>query len=157
MARQPIELDQNGLYILVSDMGSDLQYHWGLYLAKTPEEGEIFHVVNNITTNHEWQYQTKHSRNVKESVTLLVALKIAVVVPVLHEPLAERLGAVSTSPPITCRLWLMRALHDLDSGGLIKLKLVTSVEQIVAEASVLAMGNVMTRQRGVYKSDGSWA
>lgn len=110
-----IVLEKNGLYILVSDMGEKIYFHWGLYLAKQPGKGDVFHMINNKETGFKWQYQHKISEKVEKSFTLTVALKVAVMDPSLHQAIKERLRAVSTASPITCRLWLKRALTDLDN------------------------------------------
>lgn len=150
-ANNPIVFAENGLYILLSDMAnSNLQFHWGLYLAKSPEHGEIFHMVNNISTNYEWKYQTRQTPGVKGSRTLRSALKIGVVDPALHESMAQCLATVSTSPPITCRVWLERALYDLGEGGYVKL--MAPVDCIQDEAAELAMQNAVRGQKTVEAS-----
>jgi hypothetical protein len=78
-------------------------------------------MVNNIDTNYQWQYRSKTSYGVPESLSLLVTLQIGVMDPGLHAPLETRLEAVSASPPVTCRIWLLRALADISGEGYIKL------------------------------------
>lgn len=155
MQRDPVSFDPNGLYILVSDIGAEAQFHWGLYLATSAKAGQIFHMVNNKDTGYKWQYQAKPSQNVPSSLTLLVGRKIAVMDPSLHGPLAERLAAVSTTPPVTCRLWLKRALSDLDDEGYIKLN--KSVDWIEEEAFIDALENKPRGRRTVQNSSGSVA
>ncbi|KAL4783790.1 hypothetical protein BJX76DRAFT_357692 [Aspergillus varians] len=121
MPSDPIQFDVNGLYILLSDLGAERQFHWGIYLALSAEHGRVYHLINNIATDGNWEYDTHLSYGVPKSKTLLVAEKIAVMDPVLHEPLGDRLATVSATPPVTCRIWLKRALHDLDDEGFIKL------------------------------------
>ncbi|KAG2412883.1 hypothetical protein HFD88_010440 [Aspergillus terreus] len=155
MQRDPVSFDTNGLYILVSDIGAEAQFHWCFYLATSAKEGQIFHLINNEDTGHTWQYQTKPSEDVPLSITLLVGRKIAVMHPNLHGPLAERLAAVSTTPPVTCRLWLKRALSDLDDEGYIQLK--ESVDWIEEEAFIDALENKPRGRRTVQNSAGSVA
>lgn len=111
MPSNPIFFDTDGLYVVLSNMGEAFHFHWGLFLATTPDEGTTFHVTNGPGTGFKWTYETKLNKNLKNSVTLIYASKIAVVDPVLHQPLAEQLAAVSiaSSPrygPISCRSWV---------------------------------------------------
>lgn len=147
-----ISFDTNGLYILVSDIGEVSQYHWGLYLALSSGHGIIFHTVNNRDTSYQWQYQTKASTSVPSSKSLLVALKIAVMDPALHSPLAARLAAVPVIPPVTCRLWLKRALFDLDNEGYIKLT--KEVDDIEIEGIIFAEQSKKEDRRTTVNSRG---
>ncbi|RAL11823.1 uncharacterized protein BO97DRAFT_86861 [Aspergillus homomorphus CBS 101889] len=81
---------------------------------------------------------------VPKSITLIVGLKIAVMVPVLHQALSDRLEIVSQEPPVTCRIWLKRSLQDLDDEGYIKLT--HSVDGVAQEADDAAVDN---RARGI--------
>lgn len=145
MPHTPISFDINGLYILVSDLGSDIQFHWALYLVQSRGRGIMFYVINSIETGSQWQYQTKASTGTPNSLNLLVAVKIAVMDPALHSALADRLAAVSDTPPITCRLWLKRALLELDEEGYIQLT--GRVDNIEQEALIEAAENQPQRIR----------
>ncbi|KAB8261402.1 hypothetical protein BDV32DRAFT_148667 [Aspergillus pseudonomiae] len=145
MPNNPIFFDTNGLYILVSDLGSDIQFHWALYLAQSQGQGIMFHVINSIETGNQWQYQTKPITGIPNSLNLLVSLKIAVMDPALHVALVDRLAAVPETPPITCRLWLKRALHELDEEGYIQLT--GSIDDIEQEALTEAAENQPRRIR----------
>ncbi|KAL3496132.1 hypothetical protein BJX62DRAFT_232639 [Aspergillus germanicus] len=107
--RVPIDFDVNGLYVLVSEIGEVHQFHWGFYLALSKQHGRVYHMVNNVDTNHMWQYKSKISYGVPESLILLLALKIGVMDPGLHAALEARLETVSADPPVTCPIWLLRA------------------------------------------------
>ncbi|KAL3479801.1 hypothetical protein BJX99DRAFT_61627 [Aspergillus californicus] len=139
MPHNPISFEPNGLYILLSDLGSEWQFHWAFYLAMTAHSGRILHLINNIDTDHVWKYVSRFMVGVPKTSTLLVALKIAVMDPVLHEPLDSRLAAVSQAPPVTCRTWLRRALEILDDEGFIKLT--GCVEDLELEVESKAVGN----------------
>lgn len=88
-------------------------------------------------------------------MNLLAALKIAVMDPILHDPLATRLPQVSQTPPVTCRVWLKRALEELDEEGYIEL--LGSVDRIEEQAADLAFKNKLLRRRSVGKCDFSVA
>lgn len=150
-----ISFDTNGLYILFSDIGAMSQFHWGLYLALSPNHGIVFHVVNNITTGGRWQYQTKTSTGVPSSRTLLLAMKIAVMDPSLHSSLVARLAAVPVTQSITCRIWLKQALFDLDNEGYIKLT--KEVDDIEMEGILFAEQNKALQQKSSMNSQGSQA
>ncbi|KAJ9293156.1 hypothetical protein DTO271G3_8100 [Paecilomyces variotii] len=150
-----IILDKNGLYILLSDIGAELQFHWGLYLAKEPTHGVIFHVICGPHTGNKWKYQMKLSSNVPSSFNLLLAIKIAVIDPVLHDSLAERLAQVPVQDSsrygrITCRVWLKEALEELDNEGYIALK--ATVNKIEEDAIIEAEENRARGLRTVIKS-----
>ncbi|KAE8417866.1 hypothetical protein BDV36DRAFT_255611 [Aspergillus pseudocaelatus] len=145
MPNIPISFDRNGLYILVSDIGSDIQFHWAFYLVQSRGQGIMFHVINSLETSNQWQYQTKPIIGTPYSLNLLVAVKIAVMDPALHRALADRLAAVPDTPPITCRLWLKRALLELDEEGYIQLT--GKVDDIEQEALIEAAENQPRRIR----------
>lgn len=121
MPNNPIAFDPNSLYILLSDLGAERQFHWEFYLAITETDGQQYHLVNNADTGNTWKYLSRSTRGIPKALTLLVAMKIAVMDPALHGPLGARLEDVSTAPPVTCRVWLKRALRDLDDEGFIQL------------------------------------
>ncbi|KAL5334928.1 hypothetical protein BJX70DRAFT_402126 [Aspergillus crustosus] len=122
-----LRFETNGLYILLSDHGDTTTFHWGLYLAKSPVAGETFHLVDRAN-RIDWRYETKPSQNVGSSNKLLLALKIAVLDPVLHvrfETCMLRIpiqASVRFQEPISCRIWVKDALFALDQEGFIKLK-----------------------------------
>lgn len=153
MPDNEISFNTNGLYILISDIGEVLRFHWGLYLALSPGHGIILHTVNNRDTGHQWQYQTKANIGVPNSKPLLVALQIGLIGPDLHGPLAERLATVPVTPPVTCRLWLKQALFDLDNEGYIGL--MNEVNDIKMEGILPAERNKTNNQRTAEMSRGS--
>ncbi|KAL3456711.1 hypothetical protein BJX64DRAFT_270156 [Aspergillus heterothallicus] len=121
MPSDKLHFDANGLYIILSDIGALDQFHWGYYLAVSENHGRLYHLINNKDTGYKWKYDSHPTHNVPKSKALLVAHKIAVMDPALHAPLGEMLEAVSDAPPVTCRIWLLRALQELDDAGFIKL------------------------------------
>ncbi|KAL4904119.1 hypothetical protein BDW74DRAFT_179213 [Aspergillus multicolor] len=149
MSNDPATFEQNGLYILVSNINKVRQYHWSLYLATARDKGRIFHMVNSIETNYQWRYRSYMSANVPKSKTLIVAVRITVMDPVLHGPLGDRLEAVSTEPPISRLVWLRRALKDLDDEGFIKL--LAKMDEIELDAEMMAEDNLEHQKRSVEK------
>lgn len=109
MPSDQITFETNGFYLLLSDIGAERQFHWGLYLVKGPSNGVTFHLIKGPQTGNKWQYQTKKTTNVPNSVNLLVAIKLAVMNPSLYTALADKLakipvGTSSRYGPITCRV-----------------------------------------------------
>lgn len=143
----PITFDPNSLYILLSDLGAERQFHWEFYLARTETDGQQYHLVNNADTGHKWKYLSRCSTGIPKALTLIVVMKIAAMDPALHGPLGVRLGAVSTAPPVTCRVWLKRALSDLDEEGFIQLT--GSVADIELELETAAVENRARNIRSV--------
>ena len=158
MATDALRFDSNSLYILLSDLGDDYRFHWGLYLAKSPESGIISHLTNpeNTTT---WTYEAKSSANASSSGSLIIAVKVATIEPELVDTLCNRLAKIPIGysahfrEDITCRVWVKEALFALDEDGYIKL--VKSVDDIEMEAKTAAMVNKYRKQRSVIKSVGS--
>ncbi|KAJ5701991.1 hypothetical protein N7488_009539 [Penicillium malachiteum] len=74
-----LELEPDGLYFLVSDMGEVQRYHWGLYHAHSANYGKKYHMINNARTGHKWEYDAAVTSNVPSSSIVLVALKIGVI------------------------------------------------------------------------------
>lgn len=83
--------------------------------------------------------------NIIHSMSLVAAVKIAVVDdPRMQKALNERISKVPLEytthfGTLTCRTWLLRAVHELDSEGYISLKPGTKIEQLEAEAKRKAL------------------
>lgn len=158
MNSSDLNFDADGFYILLFDLGDSYRFHWGLYLAKSPDEGIIFQVINegNTTT---WIYDSKSINPVHHSQRLILALKVAVIEPILHDALGDRLAQIPIEysarfrEDITCRVWVKEALFALDEGGY--LNLTTSVDAVENEARSLAIKNKYLNQQSVIKSAGS--
>lgn len=160
MPSGPINLDPNGFYILLTDIGYERQFHWGLYLATSSTSGVIFHLTNNPTTGNKWAYQTKTSTNVPSSLNLLVALKVGVLDSDMHDAVGERLAQVPATNSsrygnITCRVWVKEALFALNDEGY--LTLTRSVDYIEDEATMQAAQNKSRQIRTAIRSSGSTA
>ncbi|KAL4904117.1 hypothetical protein BDW74DRAFT_32198 [Aspergillus multicolor] len=153
LSNTPISFTPNTLYIILSDIGSDRQFHWEFYLHKSPpHDGHQMHLVNNADTNHEWEYVSRATPagTIPKDITLLVALEIASMDPVLHNALDERLARVSIEGPVTRRVWMKRALRELDEEGFICLS--GKVDEIELEAETYAVENVARGVRSVERS-----
>lgn len=148
----PFVFDTNGLYIILTDMGIETLYHWGLYLAQSSRNGLIFHMINSPITGGKWEYQSKPNDGTPYSKTLLVAVKIAVIDVDLHQPLADTLAEVPVDPPINCRVWLHRALHEIHQRGFVQLN--QPILDIENEASDLAFKNKTHNEQSVERSAG---
>ncbi|KAJ5211548.1 uncharacterized protein N7498_003194 [Penicillium cinerascens] len=154
-------LEVNALYILLSDRGENIYtFHWRLYLHQATNSGYIYHLINE-TNSTSWHFDSQPSENVIASQGLLVALKIGVLDPILHQSLRDRLQetpiAYSTRfhESITCRVWLKQALFALDDEGYIKLT--HPVNDIEAEAIDFAIKNKINGQKTISQSAGSQA
>jgi hypothetical protein len=159
-----IAFESSGLYILVSDIGDELHFHWGLYLAKTASEGQIFHLIRGPHTDDAWTYQTKPTTKnaIPHSVTLLVAMRIGFIEEMLQERLEERLAQLydgemknelSTGENVTqmsCRVWIKAALHMLDQEGFIAVT--GTMEELEMEAWSKAVDNKARDRRTVIQS-----
>lgn len=150
-----LEFETNGLYLLLSQRGDTYTFHWGLYLAKTPKEGEIFHLIN-PKNSAAWRYEHKLSANLGSSNRLVLALKVAVMELALHDALRARLSQIPIQDStrfrerITCRVWIKEALFALDDEGYIKLT--GTVDQIEQDAKNKAMANKSQGTKTVSKS-----
>lgn len=153
VAAETIGFHTDGLYIFLTDLGHETLFHWGLYLAQGPDHGVIFQMINGPTADDKWEYQCKVSDDVPYSKTLLVAVKIGVIEQVLHQPLANVLAEVPVDPPVTCRVWLHRALHTLDDMGFVKL--IHPAQDIEDVAADSAFRNRTKGQRSIEASEGA--
>lgn len=104
--------------------------------------------------------QKKSNCDVTESRSLLFASKTAVMDPGFHEPMANILAAVPvvSSPrygPLSCRVWVKKALDTLDEYWFIKL--VTSMDGIEDELAKYLEGLSSQRRREIGKMPGSKA
>lgn len=92
---------------------------------------------------------------------LIVAIKIGIIEPGLHQTLLDRLEqiliAYSTRfhESITCLVWLKEAIFSLDDEGYIQLT--QTVDEIEAEARITAIHNKSMGQRGVSRNKGTLA
>ncbi|RJE27459.1 hypothetical protein PHISCL_00193 [Aspergillus sclerotialis] len=133
----------NGLYIILTDMGHETLYHWGLYLSQSPHDGSPH-------TDHKWTYQSKPNTGVPYSAQMLVVVKIGVIDEDLHESLMTALAEVSTDEPVTCRVWLRRALDKVHERGIVIFT--GRISEVEAEAADFAFRNRMNRRQSVESS-----
>lgn len=158
MSAEPLPLDENGLYILLFDLGDGYRFHWQLYLATSTESGTIFHLTN-PGANDTWLFEAKPGTDERFSPDLVLATKMAVMEPVLHEALQSRLASVPSGysvrfrENITRRVWVKEALYALDDEGYITLT--NSIDCIENEVVTTAMMNKYHHRRTVMKS--SWS
>lgn len=149
------QFEINSLYLLLLDRGDAHTFHWGFLLANSPEDGEIFHLIN-WKNSPDWEYEHISSDRVDMSRRLLLALKIAVMGPVLRPALRSRLSqipiqdSIQFREKITCRVWIKEALFALDEEGYIKLT--GTVDEVEEEARDEAMVNATNRRTTVRKS-----
>ncbi|EPE26276.1 hypothetical protein GLAREA_02188 [Glarea lozoyensis ATCC 20868] len=114
---QTHQFDSNGLYILVTDQGGSFGtiYHWGLYLHKSGNDGETFHISN---SEGPWLYHAKSTTRVVSSKSLLAGLKVSTIRPETHEALRRRLAVVPLEDTgfgeLSCITWVLDALLELD-------------------------------------------
>ncbi|GAD96724.1 hypothetical protein ANI_1_1546064 [Paecilomyces variotii No. 5] len=157
MAIEPLELDIDGLYILVRDLGDTYRFHWGLYLATKASTGDLFHAVNTVNKDS-WAYEVRQDINLIDW-RFLAAVKVGVIETELHDALRSRLQEIpmTYSPrfkeEMSCRVWIKESLFALDNEGFIQL--VGSVDAIDMEAKSEAMRNKLERRRTIIKSAGS--
>lgn len=147
---KPLEFETDGLYIIVTDIGYEALYHWGLYLAQGRDHGQIFHMINGPRSGGQWEYQMKPSEHDPYVASLLVALKIGVIEPVLQQALADALAEVPVDAPVTCRVWLQRALDELHQRGFVWLH--GGIAAIEQEAQDQAFQDRARRERSVEQS-----
>ncbi|KAH8690663.1 hypothetical protein BGW36DRAFT_58389 [Talaromyces proteolyticus] len=156
----PVKFEPGGLYILLSDIGDTVQFHWGLYLATTAHAGHIFHLIHGPQTGYRWMYQAKKTREnaIPYSVNLLFGLKIDVIQDCLHVPLANRLAQIHESETlsslpvekINCQMWIREALYALDEEGYIKLG--GNMDDLETDAWMAAAQNKLCKRRTVINS-----
>jgi hypothetical protein len=156
MSRTPyMTLEDNGLYILLSELDVEYKWHWGLYLSNYPHNGYVYHITNDNPAG-KWIYETKTSTRVEYSDNIILALKIAAVHPDLRQALGERIRQISAQNnsygELTCRTWLLQVLHELDAEGYISLT--GSVREVEAEAKDAAtLAASRGNRRNVKKSN----
>ncbi|KAL2863767.1 uncharacterized protein BJX67DRAFT_238771 [Aspergillus lucknowensis] len=106
-------------------------------------------------------YDKGYSENVINSNKILVAWKLAVVDPVLHEPFRTRLSEIPIQystrfrEAMTCRVWIKEELFHLDDEGFIKL--IESIDDIEHDAIFSAMQNKVEGRQTVAKCSGTVA
>lgn len=139
MATEALQFDENGLHILLSDIGCDRAFHWSFYLATAGSSGYVIHMTFNEEKNT-WVFEEIYSTNVATSDSLLAAVKIAAIEPDSQHHLISRLRSAKRNlQALTCRTWLLNALGELDDEGYISL--IESVRYIEAECIGAAVNN----------------
>lgn len=155
MSAEPLELDENGFYILLFDLGDGYRFRWEFYLATSTESGTIFHLISPATSDV-WVFEAKTITDERSSPDLVLATKIASMPPLLHEALQSRLARVPIEysarfrENISRRVWVKEALYALDQEGYIKLT--NSVECVEKEVALTAMMNKYHQRRTIIKS-----
>lgn len=148
-----LKLDENGLYILLSEQTIQYHWHWALYLHRQSTEGLAFHITRE-TAADPWAYEGRSVKNVIFSIKITAALKIAIVPPDMHDAFSNRVAQMALEEterfkPLTCRTWLLQAVYELDNEGYIAVKPGTRVEDIEAEAKEIGEANATAVQTGV--------
>ncbi|ESZ96855.1 hypothetical protein SBOR_2776 [Sclerotinia borealis F-4128] len=163
----PIPLDPASLYIILNDIGDQVEFHWALYLAKSPTEktgtGNLYHATNRLGVS-KFIFQEKVDSNLNSSVNFLVAVKIGDIEPYLWDSLGNMLhppdqhpdGKMPIDDSTNCRSWVVKALELLDDYGYIKLK-GESITKIQDQCRRAAADNWTSRERTVEKSGYSFA
>lgn len=159
MSAEPLTLNENGLYILLFDLGGGYRFNWQLYLATSTESGTIFHLINPGHSDASWQFEAKPSNDERRSPSLVLATQIALLDPILHQALQSRLSSISMTysvrfrENISRRVWVKEALYTLDNEGYITLT--NTVDCIEKEVTTTAMINKYYQRRTVMRS--SWS
>lgn len=119
----------------------------------------MYHLINPSTTDPTtWKYEIQAITDASYFNRVLLALKLGVLDPVVHDAVGSRLAEVPIQysgrfkENVTCRVWLKEALYALDDEGYVELG--RSVNEIDTEATHLAMINKSKRVRSVVTSRG---
>lgn len=168
-----LNLDIDGLYIILTEQSVDNKWKWGLYLHRELNEGWFFHITRGAGPDpDDWVYENQTLDSVIYSEDIVAALKVAVIAPDMHEPLRDRLGtgpepevkleATQRFGDLNSRTWLLRALQELDDEGYISIKQRYTVEDLEEEAKQIAgsvalravvAGDSISSQERVFESD----
>lgn len=159
MSVQPLNFETNGVYILLSERGeSSYSFHWAIYLAKSEDDGVIYHITN-PTGSTDWQYVTETTSEVSQSGRVLIGLQMGVLEPEFHDLFAERIAQIPIAYSMrfheaaSCRVWVKEALYLLDDEGFLKLSM--GVEDVEREATILAIINKSRGARTLALSGGN--
>lgn len=149
-----LPLEVNGLYILLTDQGVADKWHWVLYLHRAMSRGWTLHCTRPTGF---WFFEQRTSETVIFSLSVVTAIKIAVMSPSMQEALRDRVAEVPLEDTqrfgtLTCRTWLLRAVDELDSEGYISLKHGSRVEDVEHEAKDAAAIAALTREATVQHS-----
>ncbi|KAI1962406.1 hypothetical protein LOZ58_002747 [Ophidiomyces ophidiicola] len=151
------KVEKNGLYMLLWNTGVSNKYHWSLFVALDQESGIVFHQT---LLGLKWKY-TAEPRNVSNSRSLLVALKLGVVEGVDDQWMAaikDIIRQTEVTGEFTCRTWALAALYNLADGGFIGLlPQWDDIQKIEQEAKDIAQYCYYGRVKVVRKSDFSKA
>ncbi|OAQ96044.1 hypothetical protein LLEC1_02747 [Akanthomyces lecanii] len=144
-----LHLDINALYIVLSTQSASKAWHWALYLHIGPRLGWVFYITNLGCVR--WEYHCDEAADMAYSATAVSAVKIAEMVPEMHEALRRRIGLdgrpaaklqdTEQFGPLTCRSWLLQALYELDNEGYVSVLPGCSATDVGKEASSLASTN----------------
>lgn len=148
-----LSLSQNTLYIVLFDRGDKTYtFHWALYLHQNANAGLQYHLIN-TTDSTSWKFDPHATDDIESDRSLLAALEIGSLEPMMHPHLLHRLEQISILDSerfrerITCRVWLKEAIFALDDEGYISLT--KTVDDIEERATLLAMQNKSLGRRTV--------
>ncbi|KAJ6784053.1 hypothetical protein PWT90_00340 [Aphanocladium album] len=144
-----LQLDVNGLYIILSTQSANNVWHWVLYLHISDSLGWVFHITNLGTVS--WEYHCHESTDMVCSPAAISVVKVADMAPEMHEALRARIG-LDSRPVVklednerfgrlSCRTWLLQVLYELDNEGYISVRPGYSIRDVEQEAFALASNN----------------
>ncbi|KAJ5319322.1 uncharacterized protein N7506_012026 [Penicillium brevicompactum] len=143
----------NSIYIVLFDRGEKAYtFHWALYLHQAANSGFKYHLVN-TTNSTSWKFDPHAIEDVDNDGSILAALEIGCLEPMMHPHLLHRLEEISILDSkrfrerITCRVWLKEAIYALDDEGYISLS--RTVDEIEERATLLAMQNKSLGRRTI--------
>ncbi|KAJ3498812.1 hypothetical protein NLG97_g820 [Lecanicillium saksenae] len=144
-----LQLDINGLYIILSTQSANNVWHWVLYLHISESLGWVFHITDLGLVS--WEYHCYECSDMVYSATAISVVKVADMAPEMHEALHARIGFDSRPAVrledtehfgrLNCRTWLLQVLYELDNEGYISVRPGYSIRDVEQEALALASNN----------------
>lgn len=148
-----INVEPQGLYMLLYNTGVCDKYHWGIFIATDTISGMLFHQA---LDGLEWKFVVE-KKVVEKSKELLAALKLGVVENLDDEWIAAIKTCVrgtTVTGDFTCRTWALAALYELADGGFIGLApswpLMREIEE---ESKDLAFKAFFSNSKSVVRSE----
>lgn len=134
----PWELDS--LYILLFDRGWVGTFHWTLYLHTAESNGRMYHAIE----HGKWRLMVDDISGVTAIASLLAAIKVADIKPDFADMLDEGLRQVPLSDEplsgeqFTCRVWVKRALEQIEQMALMEIKSLATLENEVITTGAMS-------------------
>jgi hypothetical protein len=137
------KIENGSIYVTSSLRGALPDYHVAIFISTNKPTGEMWHAIN---PSGGWFMESKTTKNIANSISLCVCLKVGIVTDQTWGTLRTTLEnvpcagqpSVNTGEKFSCQIWVGDALLALHDAGVIQLTMgIEDIKKKLANASEL--------------------